>query len=84
MCEVEGQDILPTPPWPLYFAAQMLTQLFVTHSQMKGARVASRIFMPTPNAYRYWWDIYYERACIAGFKFGVHAWPNYLDVDQAG
>jgi hypothetical protein len=80
MCEVEGQDILPTPPWPLYFAAQMLTQLLVTSRQINGSRVASGIFSPTSCAYRYWWDIYYKKACVAGFKFGIHPWPGYLQV----
>ncbi|WP_016834605.1 hypothetical protein [Herbaspirillum lusitanum] len=80
MCEVEGLQILPTPPWPLYFAAQMLTQLFVTHTQINGSRVASGIVVPTSDAYKYWWDVYYKKACVAGLKFGEFPWPRYLQV----
>lgn len=67
----------PLPPWPIYFAAQCWTILFVRQGHTKKQPGAVEVTVHDDALYRHWWNIYLSAFKARGTKFGSTPWPDY-------
>ena len=77
MCGSNSEGVSPLAPWPIYFAAQIWTTLFVQKSTDKKSSGASTVFVLDEDAYQYWWDRCLGEFRARGTKFGSIPWPDY-------
>jgi hypothetical protein len=78
MCGFDEMDEAPMPPWPLYYAAQLMTILYVRKDNPATTAPVTCVILVAPPYYNYWWNRYLDSLLASGFVFGKRRWPAYL------
>lgn len=78
MCGEDADGISPTPPWPCYVAAQVWTCLLIERDLTQKDSGATSLTTLDADAYRYWWNHYYQESEAKETFFGNLPWPHYL------
>jgi hypothetical protein len=78
MCDFDKIGHAPMPPWPLYFAAQLMTILYVRKGTPATTAPVTGAVLVAPTYYDYWWTRCRESLRANGVSFGKRRWPRYL------